>query len=1078
MGSASYVVTSFLGGEWSKFMQGRTDSQSYRTAMDVCLNIYPTETGAAPRRPGFAHAAPTRGGAAGRVLPFDFQVSAPYNMEFTDGFLRMFAGSRLATSNDAQTISSISTANPAVVATVTAHGWATADSVYFSRIVGGSGILTPLLLNRQFKITVIDATHFSLADAVSGTAIDGAALGWATPTTPATVSRILEIVTSYTSGRWSTLRTVQANISSILLHGEFIPYVLTVDEAPTATADAEFTFAPANLIDGPHLDPVAGGALANVSAKTGVINLTLAFNAYVTTTAYSIGDFVTYSSQNYRSLVAANQNHQPDISPTYWEVVSAGLAVGPDGFQPTDVGRHIRLASEPALWVVGTTYAAGASVTYNGIYWTSLLGSNTGNTPGVSLTYWQLNPTGATWTWGKITGLLNLIDRALAGSVSIGTMISNGGLAAGFDGNTNQASGASAALAFSHIEFTPTAHTDLAYIGKNYSGAAAQALGWMTVYPSTDNALLYITTNGSLQTPVLTLNLRGKQTAPASSSDGTLLGTYSLSPGLLSAGTYVFGGTAPITILSTDTTTAWKYVWVEYNFTCVNTGTTSVIFYAGEIQFFNPPTATGNGVTVQIIGPDLLATTPIRNWRLGVYSSTTGWPTCGSYHGGRLWLGGVVGNRVDASKSNELFNFAPTDNSGQVLDNSGISVTFNSSDVNIAFWMISDDKGLLCGTQAGEWLVHAPNNGAITPTNIAAHRYTRNGCANIAPIRTGLTLAFVQKFKRKLIEYFADVYSGRFASVNLSLAAKHLTKEGIEEIAYQQELTPILWARCGDGSLIGTTYKRETLSSANPPAFNGWHRHQLGSDRFIESICVGPNVNGLLDTLALVTNDPDTGIRHVELMTDLFDEDADSETTWFLDNAIEAVKTGIVLTSGQPSGVIFSGLWHLNGETVDVWIGGLDCGSQLVTNGSITVPFRSDPYEAFTANFYFTTTPPRCVVGFSYTSQGRILRPAAGQEAGAYNGPAFAKEKRTHQFGVLLHQTNGISFGTEFGNLRPALFRTKGGKDYAPGRLFSGIHWNNIEDGYSFDSMLAWEVTRPYPGTVLQIGGFLNTQDR
>jgi hypothetical protein len=53
--------------------------------------------------------------------------------------------------------------------------------------------------------------------------------------------------------------------------------------------------------------------------------------------------------------------------------------------------------------------------------------------------------------------------------------------------------------------------------------------------------------------PRITLNLRGKATLPASASDGTLLGTSGSIANTLSA----------VTIVSTDQTTAWKYVWVE-----------------------------------------------------------------------------------------------------------------------------------------------------------------------------------------------------------------------------------------------------------------------------------------------------------------------------------------------------------------------------------------------------------------------------------------------------------------------------------------------------------------------------------
>ena len=132
MGDASYVQSSFLGGERSQYIQGRSDLPDYRIGLNVCLNGFPIETGAWVRRPGFQFAQTTRGGSPGRVLKFDFQANAPYNMEFTDGHLRFFTGPSLITTNDSVVVSSISTANPAVVALSSAVTWATGDQAYFT----------------------------------------------------------------------------------------------------------------------------------------------------------------------------------------------------------------------------------------------------------------------------------------------------------------------------------------------------------------------------------------------------------------------------------------------------------------------------------------------------------------------------------------------------------------------------------------------------------------------------------------------------------------------------------------------------------------------------------------------------------------------------------------------------------------------------------------------------------------------------------------------------------------------------------------------------------------------------------
>lgn len=1068
MPDAAYSQNSFLGGEWSKKAQGRFELPVYRTAMNVCLNTIPIESGAATRRSGTRFLAPTRNGVEGRLISFDFQQSSPYNMEFTTGYLRFFSGANLVTTNDDQAIASISTANPAKLATALAHGWSSGNQV----MIEGVGVNNPLLHRRPFLITVTSATEFTLQDALTLTTIDGSTLG---TFVSGTVKRILEIATPWGASAWPTIRSIQAQTTSILLQGQTIPQVLAVSSQPNASQYATLALTPSSLIDGPYLDPVAGGATVTPSALTGVITATIGFPTWSATTVYSKGDFVAYSSVNYKSLTDQNINLQPNTNPANWLPVNAGVAVGPTGFVGTDVGRAIRLFSEPALWVAGTTYAAKDVVSYNNVAWTALVGSNVGNQPGLDLTKWAINATGSIWSWGKITSIQSAISGTLAGSANIGDMTTAGGLSAAFDGVLPKTGSVSARLTSGA---RPSSFTS--YVGKNYSGATDQKIAFAVINSASDIDFCQANFSSNIAVINFTFNLRAKQTLPASASDGTLLGTTGVLP----------TGRGTRTIVSTDATTAWKYVWIEMISTTVsgylNAGDTLINTIA-QVQLY-APASTGTSsatVSIQILGPALLYTTPVRTWRMGVYSDTTGWPTSGCYHEGRIWLAGSIGNRIDASASNgqslinpEKINFAPTGSDGVVADSNAISYTFNSKDVNSIYWMEPDQQGIICGTQAGEWLVQASTlNSPLTPRSIQAHRVTKIGCANLEPRHAEHTLLFVQRHSRKVMEYFADVFSGKFSAPNLSERAKHLTIPGIAEIAYQQELAPILWARLSDGTLIGCTYKRDSLTSAQGPTFAGWHPHTLGSSREVESICVGPSEDGDLDSLALVTNDTTSNIRHVELMQDLFEEGGDIADGWFLDDAIVPAFSQNVTVAGVDC-LQLGGLWHLNGKTVTAFIGGLDCGDRLVTNGIMNVPYNTANVlltPAFVSG-YVGTLP--IVVGFPFTSDGQLVRPATPQESGARTGPALGKSRRTQTYVALLVDTQGVSFGTSFSKMLPAKLQTDGGTALTALQLKSGVHRDAPTDADSYDSMLCWRTSRPFPTTIAAMGGMLETKDQ
>lgn|GEM_PF-2552997 len=768
MGDASYNQPAFTGGEWSPNAQGRIDDKRYRTAMNVCLNVIPVEEGAAPRRPGTAFICTTREGLKGRILPFDFTDAAVFTMELTDSHLRFLAGRGLVF-DGVQTVTDVSAGNPALVTVPSTANWSTGDTVQFLFQSTTSAATGAILRNRQLKITVINGSQFTMADPVTGDVVDGADVNWDPAQVQAQVARVLDLVTPYSSAEIDAVRRVQAggvgiNSASIavLLHENHAPETVIAELNESSPDFTTFTISPLAFIDGPYLDiPVGATITPNQTASP--FTFTIGYATWVSTTAYNIGDFVSFGGSAYQSRTEGNLNHQPDVSPTQWEAVSSGAAVGRNGLVAHDVGRLVRLLSEPAAWNSGTGYTAGQAVTYNASYYVCQV-ANTGQEPDLNIEDW-LPTTAASvaqWVWGRISA----VSAANAGTITL----------------------------------------------------------------------------------------------------------------------------------------------------------------MGEQQ-------------------TLLYNLPIQSVRFGVYADSVGWPTCGAYYEGRLWLGGnAVPNRFDASKSNDPFNFAPTAADGTVGDANAIAGVFNADDQNSLYWMEPTASGMLCGTKKGEWLIQASNlKDPITPTSIQADRVTKVGASNQLPVHTELTLVFVQRFDRMLFEAFPDLYSGKVTAPNLNVYSKHLTTQGVQELAYQSELAPIIWARMADGSFKGWTYRRKTAHSAAEPDIVGGHRHALGGGRTVVSICANGTPSQTSDSLMLVTVDANDGVYHVEQMTRMLDPSDNQFAAWYVDDAV--TPSGLVASD---TGITFYGLWHLNGKTVSAVCGGLDLGDYEVSDGSIFVPYQSDPGKAFT----------------------------------------------------------------------------------------------------------------------------------
>lgn len=115
MGQASFVQTSFAGGEWSKAAAGNLDDPRYKTAMARSYNGLPVEPGLWVRRPGSQLSGPTKAGAQARLIDWSFKENIPTTMEVTAGNVRFHLGPRLAKTNDAATVSAISSASASTI---------------------------------------------------------------------------------------------------------------------------------------------------------------------------------------------------------------------------------------------------------------------------------------------------------------------------------------------------------------------------------------------------------------------------------------------------------------------------------------------------------------------------------------------------------------------------------------------------------------------------------------------------------------------------------------------------------------------------------------------------------------------------------------------------------------------------------------------------------------------------------------------------------------------------------------------------------------------------------------------------
>lgn len=449
-------------------------------------------------------------------------------------------------------------------------------------------------------------------------------------------------------------------------------------------------------------------------------------------------------------------------------------------------------------------------------------------------------------------------------------------------------------------------------------------------------------------------------------------------------------------------------------------------------------------------------------WRLGLFSDTTGWPISGGFYEDRLFVGGMSGypDWLIGSVPGKYETIQQTDANGTVNDDNGIVVRLNARRLGQIVWIASDNRSLLIGTGSGEWAVSSADlQAALSAKTAKARRATVRGGATIEPVLVDRQVLFVQRTGRSLREMSYAFQIDGYQTPSLSLFASHLSVSGIAQIDFTFEPLAILWARTNDGRLLGFTYNREENVT-------GWHEHDL-SGGFVESISALPSTDGKQDILWMTVKRTINGQtrRYIERFAPVWDFESTIDTAHFVDCAIR--YQGVAATT-------LYGFWHLEGETIY----GLNNGSPItpvvVANGAITLPIA-------TTNF---------IGGLGYDSYGVTQR----AEAGAGDGTAQGKEKRTNGVVMRLWQSGGGKVGTLkeddtfdvndaacLAKLQDLPWLTPETQlDTAPSLRTGDTKRINLEGGYNFGGSLVFMQPKelPLPLNVVAMMPQLHTMDR
>lgn len=423
------------------------------------------------------------------------------------------------------------------------------------------------------------------------------------------------------------------------------------------------------------------------------------------------------------------------------------------------------------------------------------------------------------------------------------------------------------------------------------------------------------------------------------------------------------------------------------------------------------------------------------------FSSTTGYPSAIAIYQQRLWLASTSQQpqTIWGSVIGDYENFS----TGTKDDN---AVDFTLSTWNRIRWL-SVARHLVVGTYGEEITLGAPNDAAITPTNIRALQQTSHGSSSTQPIQINNTTIFVQRSTMKLREFIYDWESDAYNATDLTVLAEHITRQilnggaeqsGIVDMAYQNEPDSTLWLVRGDGALLSLTYQREH-------GVMGWARHITGdvageSQGWVESVATVP-VSGKDRVWVVVQRKIGTSFyRYIEYFEDYYW----GGSSGFQCNQLQTDSAKVYYNATPQT--VYTGLSHLEGKSVNVIGDGKLQTNKTVSAGQVTIDTAASYVE----------------IGLPYVSRGLTVRP----EVQLPDGTAQGRVKGWSEIVARLYKTMGGYINDE-----PMEFYLVNGVKTA----FTGDYKvRNL--GYDEGGRICFEQYDPLPFTLLSLSGKLSVE--
>ena len=276
-----------------------------------------------------------------------------------------------------------------------------------------------------------------------------------------------------------------------------------------------------------------------------------------------------------------------------------------------------------------------------------------------------------------------------------------------------------------------------------------------------------------------------------------------------------------------------------------------------------------------------------------------------------------TGNEPQATYTTQVNNYNSLRTSIPARDDDAVTFTIAANQVNEIRHLVPLDSLILL-TSGGEWIMTEGQDRVLTPSTIGVRIQSYNGSSTVPPVVINSTAIYLQEKGSRLRDLAYEFSSDKYTGNDLSLMAEHLFEnKQIVSMAYAAEPYSVLWCVRDDGVMLGLTYQREHQVW-------GWHHHTTNGE--FESVAT--ITEGTRDAVYVIVKRTVNGntVRYIERLEPR--ESTVAADCFYVDSGLSY--------NGAPA-TVFTGLDHLESETVTILADGYTVPDQVVTSGQITL---------------------------------------------------------------------------------------------------------------------------------------------